>query len=142
MNQPFPRDAVAARFRSGLEQLDPALLPSADRLLDYLQLLHRWNRAYNLSAVRDPQDMVSRHLLDSLSVLPYLRGDSLLDVGSGAGLPGIPLALCRPALQVVVLDSNSKKTRFMTQAALELGLGNVTVVHSRIETYRPGRKFA
>ncbi|MCC5858867.1 MAG: 16S rRNA (guanine(527)-N(7))-methyltransferase RsmG [Ectothiorhodospiraceae bacterium] len=113
-----------------------------DPFIDYLELLHRWNRAYNLSAVRDPVDMVPRHLLDSLSVLPYLLPDSLLDVGSGAGLPGIPLAIARPDLDVVLLDSNGKKTRFMTQAVLELGLNNVTVVHTRIQAYRPERKFA
>ncbi len=142
MSRAAPRDALVDRLEQGLRALDTTLLPSADRLTAYLELLQRWNRAYNLSAVRDPLEMVPRHLLDSLSVLPHLEGESLLDVGSGAGLPGLPLAICRPQLQVVVLDSNSKKTRFMTQAALELGLDNVTVVHARIEAYRPGRKFA
>lgn len=142
MNQAFPRASLQPALTAGLEQLPGADGVDPEPLLDYLQLLHRWNRAYNLSAIRDPLEMVYRHLLDSLSVLPYLRGTSLLDVGSGPGLPGIPLALARSDLEVVVLDSNGKKARFMRQAVLELGLGHVTVVHDRVQAYRPGRKFA
>lgn len=107
----------------------------------YLRLLAKWNAAYNLTAVRDPEDMIARHLLDSLVVLPYLAGARVLDIGSGAGLPGIPLAVARPELGFTLLDTNSKKTRFLTQAVGELALNNVEVVHSRVENYRPERKF-
>ena len=108
-------------------------------MLAYLALLHKWNRVYNLTAVRDPGEMVYRHLLDSLAVLPWIDDGALLDVGSGAGLPAVPLAIARPGLAVTALDSNHKKTRFITQARLELGLDNLDVVHARIaELARPG----
>jgi len=103
------------------------------QLLDYVALLEKWNKVYNLTSVRVIDEMVSRHLLDSLAILPYLSGDSLLDVGSGGGLPGIPLSIARPDLAVTLLDSNSKKTRFLQQVKAELKLTNVTVVHARIE---------
>lgn len=107
-----------------------------NRLLTYLQLLSKWNRSYNLTAIKDPESMVIYHLLDSLSIAGYLKGNSLLDVGTGAGLPGIPLALLRPEMSVVLLDSNGKKVRFVTQVCIELGLTNVKVVQSRIESYQ------
>lgn len=115
------------------------------RLLDYVRLLDKWNRVYNLTAVRDPGQMVTRHVLDSLTVLPFLEGCWILDVGTGAGLPGIPLALlsakAHPERKFVLLDSNSKKTRFMQQAVAELGLDNVQVVHARTEAYKPEQTF-
>lgn len=107
----------------------------------YLQLLAKWNKAYNLTAVRDEGEMVSRHLLDSLSVAQHITGHNLLDVGAGAGLPSIPLAILWPDRQVTALDSNGKKTRFMAQVKSELKLGNFTVVHSRVEDYHPPRLF-
>jgi len=108
-------------------------------LLGYLGLLARWNRAYNLTAVRDPAVMVRRQLLDSLSILPWVDRGPLLDVGTGAGLPGIPLAIARPELNFSLLDTNGKKTRFVQQAVGELGLANVEVIRGRVEQLeRPG----
>ncbi len=104
-----------------------------ERLLTYHQMLVKWNKAYNLTAVRDPAQMISRHLVDSLSVLPWIGEGRLLDVGSGPGLPGIPLAICRPDLQVTTLDSNGKKTRFQVQVKAELGLDNLSVINGRVE---------
>jgi len=110
--------------------------PQQQQLLDYVGLLNKWNKAYNLTAVREPAEMVVRHLLDSLSVLPYVQATEMIDVGTGPGIPGIPLAIALPSLQVTLLDSNGKKTRFARQAALELGLVNVEVVQARAEQYR------
>jgi len=114
---------------------------AAQKLADYIGLLEKWNQAYNLTAVRDPEQMVSRHILDSFSVAPFLHGRRVLDIGTGAGLPGIPLALACPALEFVLLDSNAKKTRFVTQAIAELGLANVRVALSRVEKLETAEKF-
>lgn len=137
------------RLEQGLAALSLAATPfQRERLLAYLALLSKWNRAYNLTAIRDPQEMVDRHLLDSLSVAPHLErrrkrhgGLRVIDVGTGPGLPGIPLALLHPDSTFFLLDSNGKKTRFLTQVKAELGLGNVTVVHSRVEDYHPEALF-
>jgi 16S rRNA (guanine527-N7)-methyltransferase len=116
-------------------------------LLAYAALLEKWNRTYNLTAVRDASGIVALHLLDSLAVLPLVDAaldegqGALLDVGSGGGLPGIPLAILRPQLAVTLADSNSKKTAFQRQAAIELGLANVAVQTGRIEDWRPAAKF-
>jgi 16S rRNA (guanine527-N7)-methyltransferase len=131
------RAALYARLRAGTAEL--GLAPSADaceRLLDYLDLLLRWNNAYNLTAVRSPADMIDRHLLDSLAIAPHVRGESLADLGSGAGLPGIPLAILEPARQHVLVDSNGKKARFLREAVRTLGLVNVRVEQSRVEDMR------
>ena len=111
------------------------------QLIDFLHLLVKWNRAYNLTAVRQPEQMVTRHLLDSLVIGPYIQGPRILDVGTGAGLPGIPLALAYPNCQFTLLDSSGKKIRFVTQAVAELGLVNVDVVQSRVEAYQPASRF-
>ncbi len=103
------------------------------KLISYVALIDKWNKAFNLTSVRDPKEMISRHILDSLAILPYLEGKSLLDVGTGAGLPGIPVAILKPEMAVSLLDSNSKKTRFLQQVKAELALDNVTVIHSRVE---------
>lgn len=110
-------------------------LPEAaiERLLAYVQILARWNATYNLSAVRDIDEMVTRHLLDSLAALPYVRGETLIDLGSGGGLPGIPFAIAAPGRAVTLVDSNGKKTRFLRAAVRELKLDNVRVLESRVE---------
>jgi len=113
----------------------------ADQLEIYLRLLHKWNQAYNLTAVRDIDEMVGRHVLDSLAILPWIQGPRLIDVGSGAGLPGIPLALARPDLHLVLLDSNGKKTRFLQEVKRTLHLTHVEVVQSRVEDYNPVQGF-
>ena len=112
-----------------------------EKLLAFLGLLNKWNRAYNLTAVRDEAQMVSRQLLDSLSILPWVTTDHVLDVGAGGGLPGIPLAITLPDRRFTLLDSNGKKTRFLNQCVLELGLDNVQVIHGRAEDCRPPQPF-
>lgn len=118
-------------------------LSAADqhRLLDYLTLLDKWNRVYNLTAVRETERMVSHHLLDSLAIAPHVATGRVLDVGSGGGLPGIPLAIARPDLQVTLIDSVAKKTAFLLQAKAELGLENVSVVTARAETHQDPAGF-
>lgn len=127
-------DRLRQRFVAGLAAL-PLELPAdaIERLLAYVAMLARWNATYNLSAVRDPQEMVTRHLLDSLAALPLVEGDTLVDLGSGGGLPGIPFAIAAPRRAVTLVDSNGKKTRFLRAAARELGLDNVRVLESRAE---------
>lgn len=104
-----------------------------EQLLGYLALLEKWNRTYNLTAIRDPQKMLVTHLIDSLSIVNYLEGDSLLDVGSGAGLPAIPIAITRPEIRITSLDSNQKKTTFQRHAAIHLKLSNLNVIQARVE---------
>lgn len=115
-----------------------------DLLLEYLALFARWNAAYNLSAVRDPAQMLERHIIDSLSVVNLCGGDDepIIDVGSGGGLPGIPLAIVHPQRSVTLLDSNGKKTRFLFQVATQLPLPNVQVVNTRVEQFTPEQPFA
>ena len=131
------RASLYARLQAGLAEL--GLAPGADaceRLLDYVELLARWNAAYNLTAVREPGEMITRHLLDSLAVAKLVRGDSLADLGTGAGLPGIPLAILAPERQHTLIDSNGKKVRFLREAVRALALTNVRVEQSRVEDAR------
>ena len=111
------------------------------RLLAYLALLQKWNKTYNLTAIHEPERMLTHHLLDSLAILPYVGADRLLDVGAGAGLPGIPLAIARPDLAVTLVDASHKKAAFMQQAAIELKLDNVTAVHGRVEDLPAGAPY-
>jgi 16S rRNA (guanine527-N7)-methyltransferase len=130
-----------AALDRGLEEMALALPAGAsERLLGYMALLVKWNRTYNLTAIRDPHAMVAHHLLDSLAVLPHLplaEGARLADAGSGAGLPGIPLAIARPRWRVALVESSQKKAAFLRQAAIELALDNVEVHHGRVEAWRP-----
>jgi len=136
------RDSLLDKLAEGLAALSLDLNDHVQhQLIDFLHLLAKWNRAYNLTAVRQPEQMVTRHLLDSLVIGPYLQGPRILDVGTGAGLPGIPLALAYPGRQFTLLDSNGKKIRFVTQVVAELGLVNVDVVQSRVEAYQPESPF-
>lgn len=129
-------------LEEGLKKLELPLPKAAQSdLISYLHLLSKWNRAFNLTAIRDPEEMVVRHLLDSLSILPYLHGKRILDLGAGAGLPGIPLAVAQPERGFVLLDSNRKKCSFLTQAVTTLNLTNVEVVCQRAEVYRPKQRF-
>ena len=134
---------LADILRAGLEQLGEADVRPAqiDMLLGYIELLQQWNRAYNLTSVREPRDMVRRHLLDSLSVLPWIPPGRLLDAGTGAGLPGVPLAIARPDIGVTLLDSAGKKIRFLNQVRRELGLLNIEPVQARLEDYAPDEPF-
>jgi len=132
------------QLEDGVEQLGLSLSEAQiEHLLVYQDLLARWNKTYNLTAIRDPKEMVALHLLDSVAVSPYLPAGtaSLLDVGSGGGLPGIPLALLHPEIEFTLLDSNGKKSRFLTHLLTQLPLSNVTVVHSRVELFQPEARF-
>ena len=135
--------SLLGQLQAGLQaQGEDPLAHPCDSYLAYIDLLDKWNRAYNLSGIRQKSQMLTHHVLDSLSVLPYLHGASGLDVGSGAGLPGFILALARPDMHWVLLDSNQKKTRFLNQALLELGPENIEVVRARVEDYRPEQVFS
>ncbi len=129
-----PAESLAA----GLDALPgkQAYPEQVRQLLSYLELLVQWNASYNLTAVRDPLEMVSRHLLDSLSVLPWIRGEHLLDAGTGAGLPGIPLAILQPELSVTLLDSTGKKIRFLRHVKRRLVLENIQPVQARLESWQ------
>lgn len=137
-DQQWPSQLAAGLDKLGL-QLDAGC---QQQQLAFLALLEKWNRAYNLTAVRDPAQMVSRQLLDSVAILPFISADHVLDVGAGGGLPALPLALACPDRQFTLLDTNSKKTRFLTQCVLELKLTNVNVVNARAEQFAPEAPFA
>jgi 16S rRNA (guanine527-N7)-methyltransferase len=128
------RVALQARLEQGIAALGLHVSAEAvSRLLDYQALLERWNAAYNLTAVRDPAEMITRHLLDSLAILPYVQGDTLADLGTGPGLPGIPLAIVAPGRDILLVDSNGKKVRFLREAIRALKLEGVRAVQSRVE---------
>lgn len=130
------------QLQTGLDEMDIMLSDDQQqKLLDYLALLLKWNRAFNLTAIRDPEEMVSRQLLDSFSILKLVEGKNVLDIGTGPGLPGIPLAIALPEIQFTLLDSNGKKTRFVQQAITSLGLKNAKVVRERVEAFQPGIRY-
>lgn len=129
-------DTSESLLQRGVNQLQlETTIAQRDALLSYVALLHQWNKAYNLTAIKDPGDMVVRHILDSLSLLSSVTGKTVIDVGTGAGLPGIPLAVMRPDKTVVLLDSNGKKTRFLHHVVTHLELSNVHIVHSRVRDH-------
>ena len=135
----MPKDQ---RWNAGLNELGcQADEQQFAKLKCYVDLLHRWNKTYNLTAVRKPDDMVPLHIFDSLSVAPFIQGQNCLDVGSGAGLPTIPLAILQPERHFTALDTNGKKTRFIQQAVIELGLENVNVVQTRVENWQAEKPF-
>lgn len=136
MNDPIN---VRKILDEGLEQFNLNAL--GDALFTYLLLLKKWNGTYNLTAVRDLESMVSKHILDSLAILPWVQGERILDVGTGAGLPGIPLAIALPDTHFVLLDSNGKKTRFLNEVKRQLDLKNLEVVQFRVENYHPTQGF-
>jgi 16S rRNA (guanine527-N7)-methyltransferase len=128
------RNALQTKLEQGIHALGLTLPSNAvPRLLDYLALLERWNATYNLTAIREPEDMVTRHLLDALAIVPYVQGESLADLGTGPGLPGIPLAIAAPGRQVLLVDSNGKKVRFLREAIRSLKLEGVRAEQSRVE---------
>lgn len=134
--------ALRSALHRGLSALKIELSDSQQSsLLEYLALLSRWNKTYNLTAIRDERAMVQKHLLDSLAVLPHLQGSRCIDVGTGAGLPGIPLAIALPERQFSLLDSNGKKTRFLTHACSALALKNVSVIKSRVADFVPSQCY-
>lgn len=142
MPNSFPAESVSQLLAKALTANNhPYSAAIQQQWVNYLSLLYRWNQVSNLTAIRDPHEMVFQHLLDSLTVLPYLNATRCIDVGSGAGLPGIPLAIARPDIEFFLLDSNNKKTRFLQQVALELGLKNITVIHARCEAWKPDFAF-
>lgn len=134
--------ARATELARGLAAMDLHLTAAQqDKLLAYLGLLAKWNKTYNLTAIQEPERMLTHHLLDSLAVLPYVQAGPLLDVGSGGGLPGIPLAVTSPDLRVTLLEANGKKCAFLRQAAIDMGLANIEIVQGRAEDYRPAACF-
>ncbi len=127
---------------SGLQSLNLSQAEDKiEQLLGFIKLIEKWNKAYNLTAIRNREDMVRLHLLDSLAIVPFIEGKRVIDIGTGAGLPGIPLAIYLPEIEFILLDSNAKKTRFVQQAILELKLKNVSVCHNRVEQYHPEKSF-
>src|SRR5690625_5967549 len=134
------RSLIETALPSGLhEHILDLCAGQQSRLVDYMDLLAHWIRAFNLTAITDPVEMVHRHLIDSLAILPWVEGSLVADAGTGAGLPGVPLAIARPDTEFVLVDSNGKKIRFLRQVRRELGLTNIEPVQMRLEDWRPER---
>ncbi|MDG2090235.1 MAG: 16S rRNA (guanine(527)-N(7))-methyltransferase RsmG [Gammaproteobacteria bacterium] len=136
------KDLLSGVLEAGIKQLNLKIdLQKQELLLAYLEQLVKWNKAYNLSGIKEPERMLSLHILDSLSVLPFINENSVLDVGAGAGLPGIPLAICNPNKEISLIDSVGKKTRFLFQVSSQLNIKNVAVINDRVENYRSEQSF-
>jgi len=135
-------EACRKILASGIASLNLSVTDEKiDQLLGFIKLIEKWNKAYNLTAIRDREEMARLHILDSLAIAPHIEGKRVIDIGTGAGLPGIPLAICLPEIDFTLLDSNAKKTRFVQQVVLELKLKNVEVLHSRVENYHPEKTY-
>ncbi|MCT8869069.1 MULTISPECIES: 16S rRNA (guanine(527)-N(7))-methyltransferase RsmG [Shewanella] len=133
---------LSAQLEAYLAEINlPATAEQKKQLLDFVGMLNKWNKAYNLTSVRDPEIMLVRHIMDSLVVSKHLQGERFIDVGTGPGLPGIPLAIMNPDKTFVLLDSLGKRIRFQKQVAFELGIHNISSIESRVETYQPEQKF-
>lgn len=133
---------LSAQLEAYLAEINlPATAEQKKQLLDFVGMLNKWNKAYNLTSVRDPEIMLVRHIMDSLVVSKHLQGDRFIDVGTGPGLPGIPLAIMNPDKTFVLLDSLGKRIRFQKQVAFELGIHNISSIESRVEAYQPEQKF-
>jgi len=133
---------IQSRLENGAKALDLELTgQQLAAMIEYLELLLKWNKVYNLTAVKDRNEMVVRHLLDSLAIAPWCSGRRFIDVGTGAGLPGVPLAILQPEKEFHLLDSNSKKTRFLFQVKIALGLKNMAVHRARVETFKPPEPY-
>ncbi|GGN03978.1 16S rRNA (guanine(527)-N(7))-methyltransferase RsmG [Shewanella xiamenensis] len=133
---------LSAQLEAYLAEINlPATAEQKKQLLDFVGMLNKWNKAYNLTSVRDPEIMLVRHIMDSLVVSKHLQGERFIDVGTGPGLPGIPLAIMNPGKTFVLLDSLGKRIRFQKQVAFELGIHNISSIESRVEAYQPEQKF-
>lgn len=133
---------LSAQLEAYLAEINlPATAEQKKQLLDFVGMLNKWNKAYNLTSVRDPEIMLVRHIMDSLVVSKHLQGERFIDVGTGPGLPGIPLAIMNPSKTFVLLDSLGKRIRFQKQVAFELGIHNISSIESRVEAYQPEQKF-
>ena len=138
----FPADQLTQKLEQAGKQLNlPLSAETTNKLIDFLQLLHKWNKAYNLTSVRDPHDMLTVHIVDSIAVSPFLDKNQYIDVGTGPGLPGIPLAIMHPEKSFVLLDSLGKRIRFIKQVAYELSLTNIEPVQCRVEEFKPDGPF-
>lgn len=142
MSQAVDTQQLAGILSDGLRKMNCSLSTHQQKqLVDYVLLMDKWNKAYNLTSVRSPDQMMVKHILDSLAVIPHVSGKRLIDVGTGPGLPGIPLAIALPEVNFVLLDSLGKRVRFMKQVAFELGLKNVQPVHARVEEHKPAQSY-